>query len=48
MSYNVPYPPNLTGKTDKEKIALLLSYLWQLAEQLNWALEQLGAEGQKN
>lgn len=41
MTFNLPFPPNLTGKTDAEKIMLLTSYLWQLAEQLNWALEQL-------
>ena len=43
MSNNIPYPPNLAGKTDAEKIALLHSYLWQLAEQLNWALATLEA-----
>lgn len=43
MSNNISYPPNLAGKTDAEKIALLNSYLWQLAEQLNWALSTLEA-----
>jgi len=39
MNGSIPYPPNLTGKSTEEKIALLASYLWQLAEQLNWAME---------
>lgn len=42
--WSIPYPPNLAGKTEREQIALLSSYLWQLAEQLNWALGQLKVE----
>lgn len=42
MNGNVPYPPNLAGKSQEEKITLLYCYLWQLAEQLNWVLEERG------
>lgn len=42
--WSIPYPPNLAGKTQEEQIALLASYLWQLAEQLNWAMGQLRVE----
>lgn len=33
--------PNITGKTDKEKIEQLHRYLIYLADQLNYALPQL-------
>lgn len=37
---NIPYP-HITATTDKEQIAQIQSYLYQLAEQLNWALSTL-------
>ena len=33
--------PNITGKTEKEQLQQIKSYLGQLTEQLNWAFEQL-------
>lgn len=38
MNFNFN-PPNVNGKTEKEQIQQLKSYLFQLAEQLNWAFQ---------
>ena len=33
--------PNITGKTEKEQISQMRSYLYQFAEQLQWALKNI-------
>ena len=33
--------PNITGTTDREKLTQLQSYLFQMVEQLNWALQNV-------
>lgn len=39
--------PNITGKTEKEQLAQMRSYLFQLREQLQWAFDNISAsEGQ--
>lgn len=40
MSTNIRFP-NITGKTDAEQLVQVKSYLHQLAEQLNWALNNI-------
>ena len=42
MSVNIRYP-NITGRSEKEQLAQVKSYLHQLVEQLNYALPTLGA-----
>lgn len=42
MSINIRYP-NITGTSDKEQITQIKSYLLQLVEQLNYALNTLGS-----
>lgn len=37
MTPKIPYP-NITGKTAPEQLAQMRSYLYRLADQLNWAL----------
>ena len=36
--------PEITAATDSQKLQQLQSYLYRLAQQLNWALETLEAE----
>lgn len=43
MSMPFQYP-NITGKTEKEQIAQMRNYLFQLADQLNYALSQMEKE----
>lgn len=45
---NIPYP-NITGKTTQEQISQIVSYLRQLADQLNYEGVEIpsGSEGQK-
>ena len=39
--------PNITGKTEKEQLSQMRSYLFQLREQLQWAFDNISAtEGQ--
>lgn len=42
MSVNIRYP-NITGRTEKEQITQIKSYLHQLVEHLNIALPNLGS-----
>ena len=42
MSINFRYP-NITGTSDHEQIDQIKSYLYQLVEQLNYALTTLGS-----
>lgn len=37
-------PPGFTGRTEQERLLQVKSYLYQLAEQLNWIFAQLGVE----
>ena len=41
MSINIRYP-NISGISEKEQLAQIKSYLHQLVEQLNYALQTLG------
>lgn len=41
MSVNIRYP-NITGRSEKEQLSQIKSYLHQLVEQLNYALPTLG------
>ena len=43
MNFNFT-PPNVNGKTEKEQIQQLKSYLFQLTEQLNWAFQAVRDE----
>lgn len=45
MSVNIRYP-NITGLSEKEQLAQIKSYLHQLVEQLNYALQTLGTVGE--
>lgn len=38
---NIPYPPNFPHGNEREQLTQLRSYLHQLVDQLNWALNQL-------
>ncbi len=40
--------PNITGKTEKEQISQMRSYLYQFAEQLQWALKTIETGGSSN
>ena len=42
MSYNLRLP-NITGPTDRERLAQIQRYLFSLTEQLQWALNNLDA-----
>ena len=33
--------PNITGKTEQEQLTQIKSYLYQLAQDLNWALSTM-------
>ena len=35
--------PNINGKTESEQLAQIKSYLYQFAEQLQWAMSTVGA-----
>lgn len=37
--------PNITGKTEKEQLLQLKSYLYQLSEQLQWAFATISTQG---
>ena len=37
--------PNITGKTEKEQLLQLKSYLYQLSEQLQWAFDNVNTTG---
>ena len=37
--------PNITGKTEKEQLLQLKSYLYQLSEQLQWAFDNINTTG---
>ena len=37
--------PNITAETDSEKLKQLYSYMYQLVEQLNWALNNIDTAG---
>lgn len=40
---SVPFKtPNITGSTDREKLAQIQSYLYQMAKQLQWAFDTIG------
>lgn len=41
MSANLRFP-NINGKNDAEKLVQVQSYLYQLVQQLNWALDNVG------
>ena len=41
MSMNIRYP-NITGKSEQERLIQVQSYLYQLVEQLNWAFSSMG------
>lgn len=43
MSYNISFP-NISSASEREKIEQIRSYLYQLAEQLNWALNSIESE----
>ena len=45
MSVNLRYP-NITGLSEKEQLAQIKSYLYQLVDQLNYALPNLGGSTQ--
>ena len=45
MSVNIRYP-NITGLSEKEQLAQIKSYLYQLVDQLNYALPNLGGSTQ--
>ena len=45
MSVNLRYP-NITGLSEKEQLAQIKSYLYQLVDQLNYALPNLGVSTQ--
>lgn len=45
MSVNLRYP-NISGFTEKEQLAQIKSYLYQLVDQLNYALPSLGGSTQ--
>lgn len=38
--------PNITGKTEREQLLQLKSYLYQLSEQLQWAFDNISTTGQ--
>ena len=40
--------PNITGKTEREQISQMRSYLYQFAEQLQWALKNIETGGSSN
>lgn len=42
MSANLRFP-NITAKTEREQLQQIQSYMYQLVEQLNWALENVGS-----
>ena len=42
MSVNIRYP-NITGLSDSEQLVQIKSYLYQLVEQLNYALPTIGS-----
>ena len=44
MSINIRFP-NITAGTDREQLAQLKNYLYQLVEQLNYELTTISAEG---
>jgi hypothetical protein len=35
--------PQINGKTDREQLAQIKSYLYQMAQQLQWALHNVSA-----
>ncbi len=41
MSVNLRFP-NINGKSDAERLTQVQSYLYQLVQQLNWALDNVG------
>lgn len=41
MSINFRYPPNLSGGTEAHQLAEIRNFLYQLVEQLNWAMSVL-------
>lgn len=45
MSVNIRYP-NITGLSEKEQLAQIKSYLYQVVDQLNYALQNLGGSTQ--
>ena len=40
MSYNIKYP-NINGATESEKLEQIKRYLFQLADDLNWVLNDI-------
>ncbi len=44
MSVNLRLP-NITAKSDAEKMTQVQSYLYQLVQELNWALDNVGRSG---
>jgi hypothetical protein len=47
MSYDIALP-NISSVNDKERINQIHSYLYQLSEQLKWALNSMEIEAQRN
>lgn len=43
---NIRYP-SITGRTPQEQLEQMKSYLYQLADQLNWALSLLEKQNSK-
>lgn len=39
--------PNINGKTEEERMKQVIAFLYQLVQELNWAMEALSKEGGK-
>lgn len=48
MSYKLSLPPNITGATEKEQLAQMKTYLYQLVGDVQFALNDLEKKAVSN